>query len=440
MAALLVAGAALFPITAARGQDAYVPNQWTSNVTIFDTLDLTDVTQRALGDQPHEGVATRDARYIFFSNRAENTLSVFYSWIRGELDLDGDEWNGITRMDVGNHPHGLAVTADNRHVLLTNDGSDDVYVVEIASLQVVATVAAVGDSPHMIAVSPDGREAWTGNAMGDDVSILDVAKAIDDPVNAVICATPGGTGPECRIPTGIGTEGVAFTHDGKTVYATSYFPNTVSVIDVASRSVVNTLTVTGRPRRVAVSPNGRRAYVTQLDGNDIDVIDTATHQLIPAETITNVPNGLGMGFSADGSRLYVANFDWSMVTIVDLSNTALRETVPAGTYPNSVIVLPDEVFDVQVDVDPVILSWQRNYVADGYHTYRGVVSQLPDYGACVDSADPRLDDFRFEDPENPLPGDAFFYLVATDHDEIEGILGYATDGTLRQPAVACPGL
>jgi YVTN family beta-propeller protein len=414
MAAFLIVGAALLQITAARGQDAYVPNQGSDDVTIFDTLDRTDLVTRLGGDNPHEGVATLDARYVFFSNHSENTLSVFSAPLRDEIDLDGDELNGITRLDVGGRPHGLAVTLNNRHVLLTHDGSNDVYVVKIATLQIVATV--------------------------DEVSILDVRKAINDPANAVICVTPGGTGPECRIPTGIVTEGVAFTRDGKTVYATNAGTFDVSVIDVASRTVVGTLPVAGQPRRVVVSPNGRRAYVTELNGFDVHVIDTATHQLIPAETITNVPNGLGMGFSADGSLLYVANFDWSTVTIVNLQHTAIRETVNTGVYPNSVIVLPDEVITVRFRADLVRLTWNRNYMADGYHIYRGVVSQLPDYGACADSADPNQSDYRFDDPELPPLGEAFFYLITTDYDETEGILGRATNGALRLPAVACPGL
>jgi YVTN family beta-propeller protein len=440
MAALLIVGAALFQITAARGQDAYVPNQGSDDITIFDTLNRTDLVTRSGGDSPHEGVATLDARYVFFSNLSENTLSVFNAPSRDEIDLDGDELNGITRLDVGSRPHGLAVTLNNRYVLVTHDGSNDVYVVAIATLEVVATVDDVGLSPHMIAISPDGREAWIGNGVGGDVSILDVSNAINDPANAVICVTPGGTGPECRIPTGIVTEGVAFTRDGKTAYAASGGSFSVSVIDVASRTVVGTLPVAGGPRRVVVSPDGRRAYVTELNGFDILVIDTATHQLIPAETITNVPNGLGMGFSADGSHLYVANIDWSTVTMVNLQHTSVRETVNTGAYPNSVVVLPDEVITVRYRADLVRLTWKRNYIADGYHIYRGVVSQLPDYGACADSADPNQSDYRFDDPELPPFGDAFFYLFTTEHDGTEGILGRATDGTLRQPEVACPSL
>jgi len=180
--------------------------------------------------------------------------------------------------------------------------------------------------------------------------------------------------------------------------------------------------------------------VTQLNGYDIAVIDTATHQLIPAETITNIYNGLGMGFNADGSRLYVANFDWSTVTIVNLPNTAIRETVSTGNYPNSVIVLPEEIIGVRFTVNLDRFIWKRNYLADGYHVYRGVVSQLPDYGTCVDSSDPNLSDYRFDDLQDPPFGDAFIYLVATDHDAMEGILGHTTSGAVRQPGVACPGL
>ncbi len=431
----VVFAALLLSPQAARTQDAYVPNQGTDDIKIFDVLDPSDTVTLGTGNQPHEGLATLDARYVFVSNRLDHNLSVYDTVTRTEIDTDGNPDNGTTRIAVGNQPHGVAVTPDNRYLFVTNDGSNDVTVIDIDSLQVISTVPGVGSAPHMVAIRPDGAEAWVGNIAGGDVALIDVNLAVNDPSNAVICVTPGGAGAQCRIPTGSGTEGIAFSHDGATAYAANGGADTVTVIDVATRTVIDTLAVPDSPRRVHLRPDGLRAYVSQLFGNAVAVIDTATHQLLPGELIPHLANTLGLGFSDDGTRLYVANFFSSEVTSVNLSDTDVRETIGTGANPDSVVILPMQIFGLKFS--GATLRWQRNFLADSYNLYRGLISSLPDYGTCQNADDPNLQDSEFVDTELPPSGEAFFYLVSIRHDGNEGILGYATDGTLRVPQPPC---
>lgn len=433
--ALLGAAALVGPPAAA--EDAYVPNQASDNLTIFDIRDPTDRTTRPVGNQPHEAAARLDARYVFVSNRLSDNVSVFDARTRTEVDTDGNPTNGTTRIPVGAEPHALAMTPDNRYLLVTNDGSDDLTVVDAHTLQVVSTVPSVGNAPHMVAVRPDGVEAWVGNIAGGDVSLVDVQKAITDPADAVICVAPGGSGHDCRIPTGAGTEGIAFTRDGRVAYAANGGANTVSVIDLSGRQVIRNLSVPGSPRRVQLRPDGLRAYVSQLFGSQVAVIDTATHLLVPSETIASVPNGLGMDFRADGKRLYVPNFFSASVTVVHLPDTSVRDSVPAGSSPDSVAIEPEEVRDVRFLADRRTLSWMENFLADRYDVYRGPLTALPDYGSCRNGSDPDLSDTVFLDTELPAEGQSFFYLVSIHHEGIAGILGYATDGAAREPGSPC---
>ena len=434
---LAAALAALALLTVALAEDAYVPNQGSDDLTIFDIRDTTDTLTLSLGDQPHETVAGLDARYVFVSNRLEDTVSVFDTLTRTEVDTDGNPANGTTRIAVGNQPHGLAITPDNHYLFVTNDGTNDVSVIHLSTFEVVSTVPEVGLAPHMVVIRPDGMEAWVGNISGGDVSLIDVRKAISDPDNAVICVTPGGSGPACRIATGAGTEGVAFTHDGRTAYAANGGANTVSVIDVRARTVTGTLPILGSPRRVHVRPDGLRAYVSQLFGNQVVVIDTTAHELVPGEAINAVPNGLGMDFRADSRRLYVSNFFSSTVTVIHLPDTSLRETVPAGINPDSVAIQPEEARGLRFLADRETLTWDDQFLADEYNVYRGDLATLPDYGDRANSRDPDLTDTIFVDPEVPDPGSGFLYLVSITHDGLEGIRGYSTSGSLREPQVAC---
>jgi YVTN family beta-propeller protein len=436
LGASLLAGA-FCGVSQARAQDVYIPNQGSDNMTIVNSRNFSDRITVGVGDEPHESAATHDARYVFVSNRGAGTIAVFDTATRTELDTDGNPANGTTRIVAGLQPHGLAVTPDDRYLFATNDGSNDVSVVSIATLRVIGTVPAVGSGPHMIAITPDGREAWIGNLDGGDVSILDVAKAIADPDHAVICRTPGGSGSACRIPSGSGTEGVTFTQDGKTAYVASGGSG-VTVIDVTTRQVIRTLSIGGWPLRVAVRPDGRRAYVSQFSGTSIAVIDTATNLIVTGEQITGVVDSLGMDFYAEGTAMFVGNFDSSMVTVIQLPNTGARQFIPTGSKPDSALLLPEEVRGVRIGSDRATLTWDRQYLATAYHVYRTVGTVAGSPFDCASAPDPDPSDMTYVDPDLPAPGQLFTYTVAIVQGTREGILGCTSDGVLRQKATTCP--
>src|SRR2546427_2078332 len=57
------------------------------------------------------------------------------------------------------------------------------------------------------------------------------------------------------------------------VFVTNEKSDNVTVIDAATRKVIQTIPVGKRPRGVAVSPDGRRVYVTNSNSDTLSVID-----------------------------------------------------------------------------------------------------------------------------------------------------------------------
>lgn len=74
------------------------------------------------------------------------------------------------------------------------------------------------------------------------------------------------------IPVGGGADLVAVSPDGSTSYVTNHSDGTVSVIKVATDTVIATITVGRVPHGVAFTPNGRKAYVANVDDNTVTVI------------------------------------------------------------------------------------------------------------------------------------------------------------------------
>lgn len=89
--------------------------------------------------------------------------------------------------------------------------------------------------------------AYIANLNSDTVSVIDTA------ANSVINT----------INVGIGPQGIAVNSDGTKVYVTNsgrgyYTDSTVSVIDTATNTVTATVNVGSMPTRVAVTPDGKK--------------------------------------------------------------------------------------------------------------------------------------------------------------------------------------
>ena len=57
---------------------------------------------------------------------------------------------------------------------IANSGDNTVSVIDIATNQIVATVA-VGSSPVAIAANPDGKSVYVANPLTNTVSVIDTA-------------------------------------------------------------------------------------------------------------------------------------------------------------------------------------------------------------------------------------------------------------------------
>src|SRR5215831_12135007 len=84
----------------------------------------------------------------------------------------------------------------------------------------------------------------------------------------------------------------------QSAYVANQLDNTVSVIDIASNTVIQTIPVGVNPFGAAVSPDFKRAYVTNgypgPGGNSVSVINTATNTVIATIPVGGSPTGVAV--------------------------------------------------------------------------------------------------------------------------------------------------
>ena len=159
----------------------------------------------------------------------------------------------------------LSVAAPFAYV--TSGNPSDVSVIDTATNNIVATVPKAGGGP--IAVDTAGTLVYVASSSGS-LFIIDTA------TNAVVGKVPLDNP---AIPVGI-----AVDPDGRRAYVSFWQwdvgDNSVSVIDLTTKTVRATIPLGFSPGRIAVNPAGTRLYVANYSGRAITVIDAVTYTVL----------------------------------------------------------------------------------------------------------------------------------------------------------------
>jgi YVTN family beta-propeller protein len=121
-------------------------------------------------------------------------------------------------------------------------------------------------------------------------------------------------------------------------YISNITTNDVSVIDIATNTVVATVPVGGHPFQVTVAPDGASVYVPNYNDSTISVIDTSTNTV--SKTLSYAVKPYGITFNKTGTLGYVVNKAANTVSVLD-SNNNVTATIPVGAVPFYVGISPD---------------------------------------------------------------------------------------------------
>jgi YVTN family beta-propeller protein len=197
--------------------------------------------------------------------------------------------------------------------------------------------------PAGLAVSPDGSRLYVAENVADSLALIDL----------------GGKRVVQRLPTGHLPYAVAVAADGR-IYVSNWGEETVSVF----RDSAGTLYDRGRiavgrhPSALLLNHDGSRLFVACASTDRVSVVDTRRRRVVtelldpppagPAEGTT--PNALAL--SSDETRLFVAEADANAVAVFDLlpetsnvagarGNDQLAGRIPVGWYPTAVLAAGD---------------------------------------------------------------------------------------------------
>jgi len=201
------------------------------------TLAIDAVGQ--VGMVPKYVAVTPDDRYVLVSNWCSYDLSI----------LDYTTLHEVKRIHLGTYPRGIAVDGAKRVAYVAVMGSFDVARIDLTNFA-LSYFRGVGNSPRHLVLSADGKRLFV--TLNGDNRVV----AVDTATGQVVARTTTGTQPRS----------MAISSDGLALYVVNYGSNTVSILKAADLSVVRTFPVPDHPIGVAYEPTRHRVWVACYSG------------------------------------------------------------------------------------------------------------------------------------------------------------------------------
>jgi len=318
-------------------------------LSVVDPATLKVLGSVPSGPDPHEVVASSDGRVAYISNYngGVNLITV----------IDLVAMKPMPPIDLGplRAPHGLTFAGGK--LWFTAEAAKAIGSYDPATSKVDWILGTGQNRTHMIFVSSDLSRIVTSNVSSATMTIIEKTAGggrggrggpppgAPDRGGAPPAGTPGrGTGPggrggpqmdwnETVVPVGRGAEGFDVSPDGTEIWAANAQDGTVSIIDVASKKVTDTLAVNvNSANRLKFTPDGKLVLVSTLGGPDLTIIDAATKRDVKRLKIGRGAAGIEM--QPDGARAFVACTPDDNVAVIDLKTLEVIGRIEAGRQPD----------------------------------------------------------------------------------------------------------
>lgn len=247
---------------------------------------------------------TPDRKYVLATSPSSNTVYVFSA-------ASGRQQAVIP---VGKAPKGVKIDPAGRFAYVSNEGSAELSVIDLARLVVVDTIK-VEEGPHNVRFTKNGKLAYVTLQGGAGIGVVDTAAR----KQVRVIPVPGITGPH----------NIDLSADEKTAYVRD-FVHHVAVVDLRSGEVKKVIKVGNGHGGIDVAPNGRYVATAAIGANSISVIDTDTLAVNNVE-VGSGPHGIRA--SKDSRWIYATVTKDNVVAVIDAGSLQVVKKIAVGEFP-----------------------------------------------------------------------------------------------------------
>lgn len=275
--------AAVIALSAASGTaqayEVWVTNQRADKIHILDGTSLKVLGEITTGGKPHNLTFSKDAKTAYVADLRPNNVSV----------LDAVAKRSVATIPAGKTTHYVAVSPDQRLLLVVSRGDETVTAVDAGSLKQLGVIR-VGNHPNMAVFTPDGKRAYVTNSADASLSVLDIP-------TLKVAETLGGVGRD--------VSSMAISPDGRKLIMIATGENKYLILDTATHRTIAEGSTGQDPRSLALTPDGKHAVIANRVSNSLTVVDMDSGRV--TDTIGEVGDKPStVAVSPDGQRVFVA--------------------------------------------------------------------------------------------------------------------------------------
>lgn len=235
-------------------------------------------------------------------------------------------------LPLGDLPLNIAVSASGKYAAVTNNGqsTQTLQLIDVAAENVLDTVII---QKSWLGLQFSSDDKWIYAAGGNDNMILRYA------VNPAPSAGHPGLVLKDSIvlgkkwPEKISPAGLDIDDKRGLLYVVTKENNSLYIADLATRKVVQRLDLGGEGYTCRLSKNRKELYITCWGCDKLLVFDTEKRSIAAEIPVGDNPNDICL--SKDNRWLFVANANDNSVSVIDIRNRKVIETLNAALFPDA---------------------------------------------------------------------------------------------------------
>lgn len=292
--------------------------------------------QLQLGDLPLNIAVNNNHKLLAVTNNGQSTQTIQLFDVKEEKELDN--------VIIPKSWYGLTFSAGNKYLYASGGNDNRVLKYEIKNNKLVLADSIILGKKWPNRISPSGIE------IDDAANKLYVVTRENNYLYVVDLKTKAVTD-----STKLEAENYTclLSRDKKTLFISSWGSDKILFYNTQTKTIENTLAVGSHPNEMCLTKNGRYLYVANANDNSVSVINVAAKKVIEtlnAALYPNAPSGStsnGVALSEDNKMLYIANADNNCLAVFDVSETGRSKSrgfIPVGWYPSNVKVIGKKIY------------------------------------------------------------------------------------------------
>ncbi|MEO6820910.1 MAG: bifunctional YncE family protein/alkaline phosphatase family protein [Ginsengibacter sp.] len=337
-----------------------------------------------LGDLPLNIAVSPSKKYMAVTNNGQSTQSIQLIYVKREIRLDS--------IDIPKSWMGLKFSADEKYLYASGGNDNLILKYAIIKNKLILKDSFILGKAWPVKISPTGFDV-------DDAKQLMYVVTKEN--NSLYLIDMHSKNVIQKDKLGAEAYTCLLSPDKNELYISVWGGDKVKVFNTITKKFTDSIAVGDNPNDMCLTKNGKYLYVANANDNSVSVINIKERKLIETLNAALYPDSRqgsttnSVALSANEKELYIANADNNCLAVFDVEkpgSSVSKGFIPVGWYPTCVRVVKNKIFVANAKgftsmsnalFDPFTPSSKMGYQKGDYTTwyigglFRGTLSIIP---------------------------------------------------------------